>query len=264
MGLFDAKYCEICGKRKGLLGYKLADGKYLCADCASKYYYSEYLSNATLNKKYFPHDLTLTRYQDLVAIRDNNRFELEEFTPSKTFCGFIHIDEDAQEMVICDKSTYSNEKKRMEANPPVFKFENLAFMRLTFTQPETSTTLTGKAKAESQVKLILGFEDPLYDILCLEIGKMVTKETWRGYETKMDPEVDALLETIDAMMSWEIAWSNDHDVMTPAADMDAYWRLAARAKQLGYLTSDDIKTCLQNYYGKDRAKIREIKKTYGL
>ena len=36
MGLFDKKYCDICGEKIGLLGNrKLADGN-LCKDCASK------------------------------------------------------------------------------------------------------------------------------------------------------------------------------------------------------------------------------------
>ena len=36
MGLFDKKYCDICGEKIGLLGNrKLADGN-LCKDCAAK------------------------------------------------------------------------------------------------------------------------------------------------------------------------------------------------------------------------------------
>lgn len=36
MGLFDKKYCDVCGERIGLLGNrKLEDGN-LCKDCARK------------------------------------------------------------------------------------------------------------------------------------------------------------------------------------------------------------------------------------
>lgn len=36
MGLFDKKYCDICGEKIGFLGNrKLADGN-LCKDCAAK------------------------------------------------------------------------------------------------------------------------------------------------------------------------------------------------------------------------------------
>ena len=36
MGLFDKKYCDICGEKIGLLGNrKLEDGN-LCKDCARK------------------------------------------------------------------------------------------------------------------------------------------------------------------------------------------------------------------------------------
>lgn len=264
MGLFDKKLCTICGKKKGLFGYKLADGNYLCADCADKYAHNALFDGAKYHKKYTPSDLTLTQYQDFVAMRENNLYELEEFSPSKTFLGFIHIDEDAQEMVISEGSVFSNKKKLMESNPPVFEFENLAFVRVVFSAPEESTTLTGKAKVESQIRIILGFVDPLYDIICINAGKMVTKDSMFGIKTTVNPEIKELMHTIDDMISWEISWSADNDVMTPAADMDAYWKLAKRAKDLGYLSGDDIRECLRNYYGKDRARIREVKKTYGL
>ena len=36
MGLFDKKYCDVCGEKIGLLGNrKLEDGN-LCKDCAKK------------------------------------------------------------------------------------------------------------------------------------------------------------------------------------------------------------------------------------
>ncbi len=33
MGLFSKKTCALCGGKVGLLGYKIADGQYMCSDC---------------------------------------------------------------------------------------------------------------------------------------------------------------------------------------------------------------------------------------
>lgn len=265
MGLFDAKLCAECGRKKGLFGTKLSDGQYLCGDCATAFTHFEPLSQIKFNQKVQLKELNLVQYQDQLARRRNNLEELEDFSATKSFCGFIQIDEDTQQLLFVEDRTFRNEKKLREINPPIFKIENLAFMRLTFQDGEVETGITGKPKMESKVFMVLGFEDPIYDVIRLEIGKITSKTgMFGGVKTKVSPDIDALTKTISDMMSWEISWSADHDVVTPASDMDAYWRLAKRAKDYGYITTEDITECLRSYYGKDRIKIREVKKLYKL
>lgn len=36
MGLFDKKYCDICGEKIGLLGNRKLENGNLCKDCAGK------------------------------------------------------------------------------------------------------------------------------------------------------------------------------------------------------------------------------------
>ena len=36
MGLFDKKYCDICGEKIGLLGNRKLDDGNLCKECAKK------------------------------------------------------------------------------------------------------------------------------------------------------------------------------------------------------------------------------------
>lgn len=265
MGLFDTKYCAVCNNKKGLFGYKLKDGTHLCRKCGKKFAYDDFVLGVTYHRHRELSDITMQQYEHLVGLREENLQELAEFDATKTFCGFIQIDEHAQEITFLEKVFFENMKDRQKYNPPVFKFEKLAFVRIITTEPETSTTVTGGAKAESKVRLLLGFVDPVYDIICLDIGKITSKTgMFGGIKTKMSPEIEKLTEVIDSMVSFEIDWSLEHDMLTPASDMDAYWRMAKRAKDLGYLQSEDIKDILQSYCGKDRAKIREIKKTYGL
>lgn len=271
MGLFDKKTCAVCGKEQRILGMKLADGNYLCSDCYPKYRYSEsttFMDAYKKEAKYHTHislnDLTLEQYHALVQLREENLEELKDFQCTKSFCGIAHFDWDAAEAIFVDSSILGDKNRLYKENPPVFKMENLAFVRMTFSDKNSSVTVTGKAKAESKINLILGFDDPVYDIIYMEIGKITVKEGMFGTKTNISKDVEELMQAISDLLTWEIAWSAENDVDIPATNMDSYWRLAKKAKDRGYLSSDDIKDCLRNYYGKDRKLMREVKKMYDL
>lgn len=77
MGLFDKKYCDICGEKIGLLGNrKLEDGN-LCKDCARKLspFFSERRNS------------TVEDIKRQLAYRAENEKKLAGFTPSMTFDG---------------------------------------------------------------------------------------------------------------------------------------------------------------------------------
>lgn len=270
MGLFDKKICAVCGAKKGLLGAKLKDGIYLCSDCSVKHsFYESYAAkdffkkNVSYRQKLLS-DMTFDEYKDLVAARDENLEELKEFCRTSSYCKVVQIDEDAREMVFIDSMIFDDQKRLFKENPPVFKTENLSFARLTFSKAEETKSLTGNVKLQSTIHLVLGFVDPLYDIIRIELGKLTVKSGFFGTKSSMTPEVSELMDKIASILNWEVSWSVENDVMTPATDMDAYWTLAKRARLYGYLTDEDIRACLQNYYGRDRKKLREVKKTYGL
>lgn len=84
MGLFDKKYCDICGEKIGLLGNrKLEDGN-LCKDCARKLspFFSERRSS------------TVEDIKRQLAYRAENEKKLAGFAPSITFDGSkkVYID----------------------------------------------------------------------------------------------------------------------------------------------------------------------------
>lgn len=265
MGLFEKKLCAICGKKKGLFGAKLKDGNYLCFDCLSKMSFSPVLgSGIELNLKAKPSELTLDEFNEYVELRQSNLEELQDFNCTKSLCGNIQIDEDAQEIIFVDNATFSNKERLYEQNPPIFKVENLALARITLSEIETGTTITGKAKAECKVYLVVGFEDPVYDVSRIEIGKRKAKEGFLSDKVTESPDIEVLTKTIASMLDWEISICEGEDVVTPAASMDSFWRMVNRAKSRGYMSSDEIRECLKNYYGRDKAAIREIRKTYDL
>ncbi len=75
MGLFDKKYCDICGEKIGLLGNrKLEDGN-LCKDCAKK------LSPFFNDRR----NSTVEEIRQQLAYREKNREQLASFVPNKTF-----------------------------------------------------------------------------------------------------------------------------------------------------------------------------------
>ena len=87
MGLFDKKYCDICGEKIKLLGNrKLEDGN-LCKDCASKLspWFSERRSS------------TVQDIRDQLAYREENKAKAEAFKPTRTFgeSYMVYLDEDA-------------------------------------------------------------------------------------------------------------------------------------------------------------------------
>lgn len=74
MGLFDKKFCDVCGEKIGLLGNrKLEDGN-LCKDCAGK------LSPWFDDRRHS----TLEQIKKQLAYREQNRANLQNFRPVKT------------------------------------------------------------------------------------------------------------------------------------------------------------------------------------
>ena len=75
MGLFDKKYCDICGEKIGLLGNrKLEDGN-LCKDCARKL--SPFFSDRR--------NSTVEEIKQQLAYREETQLRLADFHPDVTF-----------------------------------------------------------------------------------------------------------------------------------------------------------------------------------
>ncbi len=87
MGLFDKKYCDVCGEKIGLLGNrKLEDGN-LCKNCAAK------LSPWFSDRRHS----TLAEIKDQLAWREENKEAVAAFSATKTLGDRVkvYIDETA-------------------------------------------------------------------------------------------------------------------------------------------------------------------------
>ena len=111
MGLFDKKYCDICGEKIGLLGNrKLEDGN-LCKDCARKLspFFSERRNS------------TVEDIKRQLAYRAENEKKLAGFAPSMTFDGSkkVYIDPNGERFIVTGASNWRS------SNPDLIAFSQV-------------------------------------------------------------------------------------------------------------------------------------------
>lgn len=111
MGLFDKKYCDVCGAKIGLLGNrKLEDGN-LCKDCARKL--SPWFSDRRSS--------TVNEIKEQLAYREENKNAVAEFRTTRTFGKHtkLLLDENARKFLVTSASNLA------DANPDVLDFSQV-------------------------------------------------------------------------------------------------------------------------------------------
>lgn len=111
MGLFDKKYCDICGEKIGLLGNrKLEDGN-LCKNCAKK------LSPFFSERRHS----TVEEIKQQLAYREENERHLVDFNPDMTFGEGkkVYIDRSGAQFIVTSASNWRS------ANPDLIRFSQV-------------------------------------------------------------------------------------------------------------------------------------------
>lgn len=126
MGLFDKKYCDICGEKIGLLGNrKLEDGN-LCKDCAKKL--SPWFSDRRRS--------TVEDVKGQLAYREENREKAAQFRTTRSF------GEDWK--VLLDEEhrwfTVTRARDLAEANPDILDFDAITGCRMDIDESRTELT----------------------------------------------------------------------------------------------------------------------------
>ena len=126
MGLFDKKYCDICGEKIGLLGNrKLEDGN-LCKDCAKKL--SPWFSDRRRS--------TVEDIKGQLAYREENREKAAQFRTTRSF------GEDWK--VLLDEEhrwfTVTRARDLAEANPDILDFDAITGCRMDIDESRTELT----------------------------------------------------------------------------------------------------------------------------
>lgn len=111
MGLFDKKYCDVCGEKIGLLGNrKLEDGN-LCKDCAKKL--SPFFSERRAS--------TVEEIKQQLAYREENKKQLAFFNPTHIIGSDkkVYIDENARKFIVTSSSNWR------ESNPDIIELSQV-------------------------------------------------------------------------------------------------------------------------------------------
>ncbi len=113
MGLFDKKFCDICGEKIGLLGNRKLENGNMCKDCAKKLspFFSERRSS------------TVDEIKQQLAYREQNKQVLAGFSPMFTFGedDKIYIDPMKQLFVV----SHRNPGSWSEENPDVIPLSSV-------------------------------------------------------------------------------------------------------------------------------------------
>ena len=126
MGLFDKKYCEICGEKIGLLGNrKLEDGN-LCKDCAKKL--SPWFSDRRRS--------TVEDIKGQLTYREENREKAAQFRTTRSFGEEwkVLLDEDHRWF------TVTRARDLAEANPDILDFDAITGCRMDIDESRTELT----------------------------------------------------------------------------------------------------------------------------
>ncbi len=126
MGLFDKKYCDICGEKIGLLGNrKLEDGN-LCKDCAKKLspWFSERRNS------------TVEDIKEQLAYREENRGRAAQIRITRTYgeSWKVLIDEEHRWF------TVTRARDLAEANPDILDFDAITGCRMDIDESRTELT----------------------------------------------------------------------------------------------------------------------------
>ena len=111
MGLFDKKYCDICGEKIGLLGNRKLENGNLCKNCAKKL--SPWFSDRR--------NSTVDEIKAQLAYREENQGKVAAFHTTRTLGTDTKVlfDEDAGKFMV------TRARNLVEANPDVLDFADV-------------------------------------------------------------------------------------------------------------------------------------------
>ncbi len=112
MGLFDKKYCDICGNEIKFLGNRKLDDGNMCKDCAAK------LSPWFSGRRH----TSVAEIKEQLKYREENQKRLAQFNPKKVIGSYykVYIDEDRKLFAVSNLSNWRN------ANPDLLSLSDVS------------------------------------------------------------------------------------------------------------------------------------------
>lgn len=111
MGLFDKKYCDVCGEKIGLLGNRKLDDGNLCKNCAAKL--SPWFNDRRSS--------TVAQIKEQLAYREANKAAVAAFHTTRSLGRDMKVllDEDNRKFIV------TRARNLAEANPDVLDFSQV-------------------------------------------------------------------------------------------------------------------------------------------
>jgi hypothetical protein len=143
MGLFDKKYCDICGEKIGLLGNRKLENGNLCKECAKKL--SPWFSDRR--------NSTVEEIKEQLAYREENKSNVGAFHTTRTLGTDMKLllDDDAGKFMV------TRARNLDDANPDVLNFSDVTGCNLDI--EESSTELKREDKDGNKVS----YNPPRYE-----------------------------------------------------------------------------------------------------
>ena len=125
MGLFDKKFCDICGGKIGLLGNRKLDDGNMCKDCAKLL--SPFFSDRRSS--------TVNEIKAQLEYRKQNKAKLAAFNVSRTFGDYrkIHVDASKGAFIVTDEGVSSF----AEDNPDIIPISSVTSCTLDIDEDKT-------------------------------------------------------------------------------------------------------------------------------
>jgi len=144
MGLFDKKFCDICGNKIGLLGNRKLDDGNMCKDCAAL------LSPFMTDRR----RTTIADIKEHLAYREANKNSVAALNVTRTLGSGtkVMLDEDARRFVV------TASRRWQEENPDVMDYS-----QVTGCQTEVKESRT-EIKRKDKDGNDISFNPPRYDI----------------------------------------------------------------------------------------------------
>ena len=205
MGLFDKKYCDICGEKIGLLGNrKLEDGN-LCKDCARKLspFFSERRNS------------TVEDIKRQLAYRAENEKKLAGFAPSMTFDGSkkVYIDPIGERFIVTGASNWRS------SNPDLIAFSQVCGVEtdirenkeeIYYEDPDGNRKSYAPPRyaCDYEFNVTIRVDSPWFDEIELELSDGNRPDSrytdlYREYERKMHELADILMRRDDRYRVWD-------------------------------------------------------------
>ena len=194
MGLFDKKFCSICGQKVGTLFHRKLEDGFLCKDCTSKLspFFSERRSS------------TADEIRAQLEYREENRRNLEGFHITRTLGKDlkVHLDEDNRKFVV------TRARNIQEDNPDLLDYSQVTGVDVDVFESQSEAQRRGndgkmisyvppKYTFSAGIRVIIHVNSPWFDTITVPIASSITLNSGNPLPASLKPQPSSNREFLE-------------------------------------------------------------------